>query len=243
MNIVTAIVIYSMIVYITGMAEAVGTSEVGALLPGEPAEGIGLRPGDVITSVENQPVQTWEELTKIIHSKPGQELEISWVRDGQTFTKKVTPELQPQENIGLIGISAKVQYRKVGFFASVGQGFTTSYYILSQIAKALKVIITGEQSFKDAVGGPIIIAKMAGESARLGFQALLMFTAFISLNLGFMNMLPFPVLDGGHLMLLLIEGIRRKPLPVKAVMTIQKVGMAFLIALMIFIIISDFSKL
>ena len=113
----------------------------------------------------------------------------------------------------------------------------------NQIAKALKVIVTGEQSFKDAVGGPIIIAKMAGESARLGFQALLIFTAFISLNLGFMNMLPLPVLDGGHLMLLLIEGIRRKPLPVKAVMTIQKVGMAFLLALMIFIIINDFTKL
>jgi len=182
MNIVTAIAIYSTIVYFTGIAEIVGTSEVGALLPGKPAEGIGLRPGDVITSVENQPVQTWEELTKIISGKPDQELEISWIRDGQTFTKKVTPELQPQENIGLIGISAKVQYRKVGFFASVGQGFTTSYFILSQIAKALKVIVTGEQSFKDAVGGPIIIAKMAGESARLGFQALLIFTAFISLN-------------------------------------------------------------
>ncbi len=108
---------------------------------------------------------------------------------------------------------------------------------------SLKVIFTGEQSFKDAVGGPIAIAKMAGESAKMGFESLLFFTALLSINLGIINMFPFPVLDGGHLVLLLVEGIRRKPLPVKATLIIQKVGMAFLLALMIFIIFNDITKL
>jgi regulator of sigma E protease len=105
------------------------------------------------------------------------------------------------------------------------------------------MIITGKQSLKESVGGPITIMALAGESAKHGFERLLELTAFISINLGFFNLLPFPVLDGGHLVLLLIEGVLRKPLPVKARITIQKIGMAFLLALMIFIIFNDIARL
>jgi len=121
-------------------------------------------------------------------------------------------------------------------------GAINSYKLIVLTAGALKMIITGEESFRDSVGGPIIIAKLAGESARRGFEALLSFTAFISLNLAFFNMLPFPVLDGGHLVMLLIEGVMRKPIPVKATLMVQKIGMAFLLALMIFILFNDISR-
>jgi regulator of sigma E protease len=242
MNILLAIVIYGMIVYFNGIGEPVGTT-VGEVLPGKPAETIGLQPGDVITSVDQQPVETWQELTKIIHSHPGEELEITWVRDGEEFTSVVTPELQPQSNIGLIGIGSKIQYRKAGFFEAVGYGFNISLRIVKLIGASIKLIITGEESIKSALGGPIIIAKMAGESAKMGLQSLFEFTAFISLNLGLLNIFPFPVLDGGHLVFLGIEAIRRKPLSIKTRLAAQKVGMALLLALMVFIIINDISRI
>lgn len=241
MNVITAIVIYAAIVYFTGIGETVGTT-VGQLVPGKPAEQIGLQPGDKIVAVDNEPVSTWEDLTAIIHNKPGVEVTLKWQRDGQVFTKQVTPEPQPENNIGLIGIGPKIEYRQVGLLASLEHGAKTAYTFLALTFHHLKLIITGEESLKESIGGPVIIAKLAGESARLGFQSLLLFTAFISLNLGFFNLLPFPVLDGGHLVMLLIEGVMRRPIPVKTKVVIQKIGMAFLLALMIFIIINDITR-
>lgn len=241
MNVITAILIYAAIVYITGIGETVGTT-VGQLIPGKPAEQIGLQPGDKIVAVDGEPVHTWEDLTAIIHNKPGVEVTLKWERDGQVFTKQVTPEPQPDSNIGLIGIGPKIEYHQVGLLASLEHGAETAYTFLDLTVHHLKLIIIGKESLRESIGGPVIIAKLAGESARLGFQSLLLFTAFISLNLGFFNLLPFPVLDGGHLVILLIEGIMRKPIPVKTKVVIQKIGMAFLLALMIFIIINDISR-
>ncbi|MFQ5752152.1 MAG: RIP metalloprotease RseP [bacterium] len=243
MNILTAILIYASIVYFTGIGEVVGTTEVGELLPGKPAEAIGLRSGDVITAINHEPVHTWQELTSIIHSKPNVEIELEWVREGETFTRKVIPELQPEENIGLIGIGPKIEYKEAGAFEALRNGAIHSYTIIKLVVYSLKLIIVGKESLKDAIGGPIIIAKMAGETAKMGMPSLMAFTAFISLNLGFFNMLPFPVLDGGHLVFLIIEGIRRKPLSVKTKVVVQKIGMAFLLALMVFVIFNDIRRI
>jgi len=242
MNIVTAVLIYAGIVYYSGFPETAGT-QVGQVLEGKPAEAIGLQEGDVITAVAGEEVDTWQELTAVIHSHPDEEVSISWQRNGETLSSRVTPELNEQNNIGLIGIAPHIEYRPADLGESIGYGASNSWNLLKLTAGALKQIIVGEESFKDAVGGPIVIAKLAGQSAQHGFQTLLTFTAFISLNLGFFNMLPFPVLDGGHLVLLLLEGVMRKPLPVRTRLFIQKVGMAFLLALMVFILINDIARL
>jgi len=242
MNLITAVVILSLIIYFTGLSETAGT-QVGQLISGKPAEQIGLKTGDVITAIDQQQINTWQELTNIIHKKPNVEIDLEWERDGQAFSAKVIPELQKETNIGMIGIGPKIENREAGFLESIQHGFIRTYTFTKVILYSLKVIFTGEQSFKDAVGGPIAIAKMAGESAKLGFESLLFFTAILSINLGIINLFPFPVLDGGHLVLLSVEGIRRKPLPVKTTLVIQKVGMAFLLALMIFIIFNDITKL
>ncbi len=237
MNILMAVVIYAMIVYSTGIGEPAGTT-VGELIPGKPAESIGLQPGDVITMVDQKPVTTWEELTHIIHNKPEVEIDIEWIRDGKTFSAKVIPELQPENNIGLIGIGPKIQYRRAGIFEAFTQGTKITFTFVKLIGSAIKMLITGQESLK-SLGGPIIIAKLAGESAKMGLQRLFEFTAIISINLGLLNILPIPVLDGGHLVFLVIEAIRRKPLSIKTRLVIQKIGMAFLLALMIFIIFND----
>ncbi|RMF56380.1 MAG: RIP metalloprotease RseP, partial [Calditrichaeota bacterium] len=240
MNILTAIVIFTALTLANGVPRPEGAL-ISEVIQGKPADVIGLKAGDVITSIDDQPIKTSEELTSIIHKHPGQQVTITWLRDGQEFHSPVVPEPQPETHIGLIGIrvGTKMHYEKAGLAESLSFGVSNSFTILKLTVQSLKLIITGQESFRDAVGGPIIIAKLAGESARLGFQSLLTFTAIISLNLGFFNLLPFPVLDGGHLVLLLLEGIRRKPIPVKTRLVIQKVGMAFLLALMVFILIND----
>lgn len=242
MNFITAIVILSTIVYFIGIPVGTIGTTVGKIFPDQPAAEIGLQSGDVITKVNSQAVKEWEDLTAIIHNSPDVEVELQWQRDGETFTEKVTPKLHKEANIGLIGIAAKQKYREAGLVESFERGVDTAAFLLGQIAHALKMILTGEQPFREAIGGPIAIADMAGQSARDGWESYLFFMAFISINLGFFNLLPFPVLDGGHLVLLLIEGVMRKPVPVKAILIIQKIGMVFLLALMIFIIFNDIAK-
>ena len=241
MNFVTAILIYATIVYISGIGQTVGTV-IGEVIPGKPAEAIGLKADDAIVSVNGEAVAAWQDLTRLIHSKPKVEITLEWQRGDQILSSKVTPELNDENNIGLIGIAPKIAYRDAGVYESLRQGVVNSYRFLKLTAQSLKLIAIGKQSFKDAVGGPIIIAKLAGESARHGFESLLLFTAFISLNLGFINLMPFPVLDGGHLVFLLIEGVMRRPLPIQARIVIQKIGMAVLLALMVFILINDISR-
>ncbi len=245
MNVIAAILITAGVVYHTGIGDKALGALVNEALEGKPASTIGLQGGDVIVAIDGQKVETSADLIKIVSPSADKELHITWLRDGMEHTAPVTPVLNEENDVGVIGISVgtKVQYRDAGILEALQHGAVTAYTVLKLTAGALKMIISGEESFRNAVGGPIVIAKLAGESARRGWETLLGFTAFISLNLGFFNMLPFPVLDGGHLVLLLLEGVMRKPLPVKTRITIQKVGMAFLLALMVFVLINDFTRL
>jgi regulator of sigma E protease len=242
MNIILAVVIFSAIFLSTGVPEPVGPV-VGEVAADSPAEAAGLMPDDRIVRINGQPIETWDDLTAIIHARPGETLQIEWVRDGQRMSAEVTPMLDKARGIGLIGIASKVVMRPVNVFEATARGASYSWYLTEMVVSSLSRIITGEESFREALGGPIIIAKMAGESARSGFSSLLMFTAFISLQLGFLNILPVPVLDGGHLVFLSIEAVRRRPVSVKTRMVVQQVGMALLIALMVFIIINDIQRL
>ena len=115
-------------------------------------------------------------------------------------------------------------------------------YFMRLIFVSLKKLILREESIR-SLGGPIAIAQMAGESARSGFGAFVGFMAFLSLNLGILNLLPIPVLDGGHMIFLSIEGILRRPLPVKVKLVIQQVGMLLILGLMIFVVYNDISRI
>ena len=238
MNILTAVVIYAAISYFSGVVN----TRVGEVLPGKPAEALGLQAGDLITAIDGQPVDSWEELTKLIHTKPGVELQIEWKRGDQILQGRVVPELEPTQNIGLIGIAPAMEYRPVGLFEALRNGVVTSYRVLTLIVQSLKSIIVGEVPFKEAIGGPLTIFQMTRESAKRGAGTLFTFMAFISLNLGLLNLLPFPVLDGGHLVFLLIEAVRRKPLSVKTRLVIQQIGMAFLLGLMVFVLFNDIRR-
>lgn len=244
MNFITAIVIFAILALAHGIPGEPSGAQVSDVMANTPAEQAGLLSGDVVTSIDGQTVKTSQDLIEIVNANANVELAVELERNGEVIQTNVTPGLDPDKNVGLIGIQVgtQVQFVDVNFAEAMTYGASYSYNIVVLTLDAFKKIIVGEQSLRDSVGGPIIIAKMAGESAKHGFESLLAFTAFISLNLGFFNLLPFPVLDGGHLVMLLIEGVTRKEIPVKAKMFVQKVGMALLLALMLFVIFNDISR-
>ncbi|MCH8982177.1 site-2 protease family protein, partial [candidate division KSB1 bacterium] len=159
MNILTAVVILALIAFAIGIPGESDGALVSEVLENKPAETVGLKTGDVIVSINDQLVKTQQDLIKIVNANPGVELPIEWKRESESFSSRITPELQEEENIGLIGVRVgnHVVYQEAGLVDSFKAGFSNTYSFTKLILYSLKVIFTGEQSFKDAVGGPIAV--------------------------------------------------------------------------------------
>ena len=218
---------------------------IGSFQNDLPAINSGLQIGDRIIAINDNPVKSWNELTGIIHNSPGQTLNIKWLRNGildSTQLVAAKKDIQGRE-IGLIGIGYPVLEKEINLIQAVGHGFNYSWYITKLIGQSIKMIASGEQKIKEAFAGPIMIAKLAKDSAREGESNFIAFIAFLSLNLGLLNLLPIPVLDGGHIVFLGIEGIIRRPISTKVKLVVQQIGMVLIIALMLFIIYNDIRRL
>ena len=155
----------------------------------------------------------------------------------------VVPQLDPLNQIGLIGVGPVTELRKPGVFEAFGLGREMTWSLTAMIGESFGMLFTGKVPFKESIGGPIQIAKMTGDQASDGFGSLMWFAALLSINLGLLNLLPLPVLDGGHLVFITIEGIMRRPLSIKIKIMIQQIGLALLLALMVFVIFNDVSRL
>ncbi len=211
----------------------------------------GLKSGDQIVEMNGIPVETWEEMSKIITSSNGNDLEISIRRKNAIVKLNITPELTIQEDESgekteryMIGVATSGDFllKKLGPV----DAFTTSISYSLKIAKLIGIsvvkIIKGSISSKE-LGGPIMIAKMAGDQARVGAVNFISFIAFISINLGILNFLPIPVLDGGHLVFFGIEAVLRRPVNTRIREIAQQVGMSLLLLLMIFVFYNDFARI
>jgi len=243
MNLLLALLIFSAVTWIQGVPEPQGTV-LGQVLEGKPAALAGLRPEDRIVRVDGKEIAAWDQLTGVVHSSPNKSLLFEWKRGDTVLYSRITPI---QEKIvdkgdlrqaGLIGILPKYEIKKVGLFKSIGYGSTNCYYLAKLVLNSVIHLITGRESVK-SLAGPVFIAKMAGESAKSGFGVLIEFMALLSMNLGILNLLPFPVLDGGHILILCIEALIRRELPVKAKMVVQQFGMVLLIGLMLVAVYND----
>jgi regulator of sigma E protease len=222
-------------------------AKIGEVSSGLPAETAGLKKGDVVLSVNGEEVMRWDDLSKIIRNSKGEELLIKLKRDGEIFEVKVTPKASTQKDlfgeeipVFVIGITPfdEIIIEKVGPFTAVGKGLSQTWVGIKltvvSIIKLIQRVIPAK-----TIGGPILIAQMAGEQAKRGLLSLILFMAILSINLGVINLFPIPILDGGHFLFLGLEAILRRPLSIKKMEIAQQIGLIFIILLMLFAFYND----
>ena len=217
------------------------SSVIVKLNPGSPAQHAGLQPGDRIVAIEGQPVHQFYDMMRLISPHPGQEITISFLRNGERRQVKITPQDIGGE--GKIGIPVifPTHLEKLGPLASVAASVRENQRMTVQTFRILSKLIRRKTSLSQ-VSGPIDIARISGEAARSGIRPLIWFLGLISLQLGIFNLLPIPVLDGGHLAILSFETIRRRDLPLKVKERILEVGFLLLILLMVVVLYNDILK-
>lgn len=217
---------------------------VEEVLKNSPAQDAGVKKGDIILYVNNTFIRQGEEVNKIVKANKDKHIPITLLRDKDTIRTTVKPSLE-----GIIGIthitafSGEVEYRTYGFFGSITQAVVNvgQYTVLT--LSTLKNVIVGKLAFNQAFGGPVKIAQYAARSADTGISTFLYFLAMLSLSLAIINILPFPVLDGGHFVIILIEGLIKREIPIKIKVAVQNTGFVLLLMLMAFIIYSDLISL
>jgi len=247
-NILCAVVIF-FFSFLGGLP--VLTPEIGSVLENSPAERSGLLKGDRIVLIEGKTISQWDEMTKIIHENPEKPLKITIDRNGTALTVSVTPEKKQvkdifgeEKSLGLIGIkpSGATSVKREGFAEALRDSFVRTWEISELTLVSIIKLIQRVIPF-DTIGGPIMIVQMAGEQAAQGPLNFFIFMALININLGVLNLLPIPILDGGHILFLGIEAIRRKPLSEKVISVSQKVGLAIILTLVVFVMYNDVLRL
>ncbi|HHL38980.1 MAG TPA: RIP metalloprotease RseP [Deltaproteobacteria bacterium] len=216
---------------------------IGRVSPGYPAEAAGLEPGDRIAAIEGREITHWAELEGLIHNSDGP-LELRIVRGSESFTVEITPRFNEEMGVYLIGISRSEEtvHKSYGLIGAVRHGMAAGVKMTVQLFVVIKGLVVGDYSLK-TLGGPIMIAQAAGQAAESGVTDLLSLMAFLSLQLGIINLFPIPVLDGGHLVFLVVEAARGRPLSERVVGIAQQVGLALLITLMVLVSYNDVLRL
>jgi regulator of sigma E protease len=226
--------------------------QISSVSPGSPAERAGIKAGDVVINVDGQPVYTPEDLVEAIRTRPGQSFPITLERDGATLTVTVTPDAVKEKGadgqerqVGRIqaGIATKtVRFEPYNPVTAVGYGITKTWDMTVLTTKGLWKLVS-RQIDSSNIGGPIQIATEAGRQARDGMASLALFTAIISVNLAVLNLLPVPMLDGGHLFFFVIEAVLGRPLSLRKREVAQQVGFVLLMLLMVYALYNDLVRL
>lgn len=230
---------------------------VGTVKAGTPAAQAGLRAGDRILSVDGKAVDSWDDLSSTVKSSGGAHLKIMIERASPKSAARkipltVNPKLLPEQTIygniaptWVIGVTPRgdVMTRRFSFLEAVKAGAVETVRMLGTLFVGIAKIFEGATPVRQALGGPIMIAQIAGHEAHQGFADVALFTVMLSLELGIINLLPVPLLDGGHLLFFVFEGIRGKPLQLRHREIAMQVGLFLLVVLMAFVIINDISRI
>jgi len=247
-NFLLAIVIYSALNATVGVH--IMPAYVDAVVAGSPAQKAGFMPGDKIIAIDGENIEKFDDLQRIVGASAGHELHFTVERDGALVKLAATPNTDEQRDVlgrtfrrGLIGIQRsispdKVQTIEVGVPEAIARGVKETYGNIQQTVAGISDIVTRRQS-AEQMGGPIMMAEVTAKVAELGIEPMLRWIAFISANIGFLNLLPIPVLDGGHLLFYAYEAVRRKPASERFQQIGFQVGLALLMMLMIFVNFND----
>lgn len=210
------------------------------LMPGSPAEAAGIQKGDRPLYLNNEELVSRHQAINIISSNKETEMPLVVLRGSDTLSLSVTPDKDGK--IGVV-LAAPIEFKQFGFFESIALGWEDIVRYTQLTFSMVGKVFGGKVEFGSAFGGPIKIAQFATKSADSGIFSFLIFLALLSLSLAIINILPFPVLDGGHLVIIIIEGIAKREIPLKIKLAIQNAGFALLILLMVFIIYNDIISL
>ena len=217
---------------------------VGQVVPDMPADSLGLRAGDIILTVGQAPVVSWADMSEEIRRYPGETIPLIWERNGQRMEQLITPATRAEGDalVGRIGISPQASRHTVGLGRAVVLGGLGVYNSSWLILDFLGELFQGDRS-TDELGGPLRIAQLAGQTAEQGLHSFVSFLAMLSVNLAIINLLPIPVLDGGHLTFLTLEGIMRRPLSLRQREVFQQIGLAIMLLIMVLVTFNDLNQM
>ena len=250
MNFVFAFLVYAILFQAVGAEVPSSEPRVGAVAAGMPAEQGGLQAGDKVVAINGTPTTTWEALAHTVRDSQGAPLALTVERGGAQVPITVTPKLSETRSmlgedagqVYLIGIEASHDWKAVGPVEAIkmaGQQTATATYL---VVKGLVLMLQGRVPLRE-LGGPIAIARAAGQQARAGARYFLSMLAFLSINLAVLNLLPIPALDGGHLALFAIESVLGRPIRQQHRELAQQVGLLLLLSLMVFVFYNDIHRL
>lgn len=223
---------------------------VNEVVPGKPAAAAGFKEGDRVLSIEGTPIHTWTQMTGLVKENPGKPLHVEVLRENHRVSLTVTPARETSTvngqtvEVGKIGIAGpdRSLMKSANPLAAVYNGLEATWKWTELTVIGLYKMIIGDISSKN-IGGPLTIAKISGEAAAQGPSNVVFLIALLSINLGVLNLLPIPILDGGHLLFFLIEGILRKPLGERQREVAQQVGLVLLVGVMIFAFWNDLERI
>lgn len=248
-NLLLAVIIFFGIFQASGvyiLQPAIGKVEAGS-----PAQKGGLKKGDLIVAIDRKDMESWDEMSEVIKGSNGNPMTFSVDRNGELFVTEIRPKIITGKNIFgedqqryVIGITASGDFltKDLNPFQAVGESVIQTYRIAKLTIVSIIKLIQGTVSTK-TLGGPIMIAEMAGQQAKEGIVSLVFFIALLSINLAVLNFLPIPVLDGGHLLFFFIEAVFRRPVNTRMREIAQQVGIFILILLMAFVFYNDISRI
>ena len=247
MNAILAFVIFTGLTLQNGKPVPVeGAMIVGDVMEDYPASLAGIQKDDQIIAIENFEINSIQDMQNALKGKMDQPINVTYIRDSETFNKVVRPKshIDPQsgETKAILGISQAVEIVPASLYESIQTGYERTVFGFSLVTLSIKMLASGEASLKE-LGGPLMIGGLAAETAKQGWSPYLSLMALISCNLAFLNILPIPGLDGGHIFITTIEGIIRRPLSLKLRMAIQQFGMVLLLMLMATVMINDIGRL
>ncbi|MFO7259552.1 MAG: RIP metalloprotease RseP [bacterium] len=225
---------------------------VGRVEPGSPAERAGLQAGDSIVEAGGRPVRVWQDLIAVVSPRAGEPIDMVVVRDGRRVSLTVVPEARrvaagadagaSGPAVGRIGVETAILRERPGALGAVAVGARETWSWIALTVGFLGDLITGDASPRN-IGGPILIGQFSGQVVRAGLEEFLRFMAIFSINLAVLNLLPIPVLDGGHLLFLAIEAVRGRALSLRQRMRLTQVGLVIVVAIMVWALANDVLRL
>jgi regulator of sigma E protease len=250
-NFVLAIVIFTGIFYISG--HPILLPRIDSVAAGSPAEAAGFQPGDLIVSVDGAKVSSFEEMQRLVQASSDTELAFTVDRGGKLLELVATPRRREvatpfgKTHVAVLGVQSLAKpedwhLQRYGFFGSIKAASSETWYVVARTGSYIKGLLAGQES-TDQLSGPIRIAEVSGAMAKIGLAALLNLAAILSISVGMLNLLPIPLLDGGHLFYYAIEAIRGKAMHEKVQQFGFKIGLMLVTSLMVFATYNDILRL